>query len=165
MNDDADTLPLQRDLRSVFDPDARVATEPQKVAHIARHILTMVGCPLPYGHSSRTGELTIASTQEVAQWWAARKDNPDWLNWYEFLYLRASQGTTPVPKTAADRITRFRRQIDVLQAVPRAWILLYLADAVFMSDGEWHNDFASQEEMIDAANLLGPENLIAFFLH
>ncbi len=171
VDDSALTLPLQLDRRSfplrpdqgsVAKPEYRVATEPQKVAHVARRILKMVGCPLPYDHSPRTGKLTRANTDEVNQWWSARKDNPDWLKWFEFLYQRASQGTWPVLAAAEGRIARFRRLADALPAETRAWLLLYLADDVLSMDGEWHSYYASMEEMIDAAKVLGPEKLIAF---
>jgi hypothetical protein len=100
--------------------------------------------------------------EEVAKWWAERKNDPDWLAWYEFLYRRASQGTSPVPEAAGERIGRFRGQIDGLPAQTRAWLLLYLADDIYSMDGEWHDYFASMEEMLEAVEELGPDRLIGF---
>ncbi len=163
VNDSGLALPLQRDPRSAFQPDARVATEPQKVGQIARGILKMVKCRVSFINSQAPeGELRQVNTVEIAKWWADRKDNPDWLTWYEFLYLRASQGSSPLPKSAGVRIARFRKQIDTLPTQTRAWLLLYLADDIYSIDGEWHDDFASMQEMLDAAKGLGSGRLISF---
>jgi WD40 repeat protein len=150
LDDDAKTLPLKTDYHDGFGANARVATEPQKIADITRRILGMVGCPEP-NHR-----------RDVEAWWAKRNGNPDWLGWYEFLYRRASQGTSPVPATAKERIARFRKQVDSLPVMTRAWLLLYLADDVFVMDGEWHDHYATMDEMLDAARKLGPDALIAF---
>ncbi len=152
MNDNSATLPNQYEPGGLIPGENHFFTEPQTVSAIARKILDKVGCPLN----------NIRTEAEAVQWWASRNGNGDWLAWYEFLYKRASQGTTSVQPESKDAIQRFRSSVDSLPAKTRSWILLYLADNVFMNRGIWENDFATEQEMIDAVKSLGADALIEF---
>jgi hypothetical protein len=154
MNDSSVTLPNQNEPGGRVFGEHEIFTEPQTVAGIARKILGMMGCRLFWSKD--------ATEAEAAAWWAPRKGNQDWLAWHAFLYKRASQGTTPVRPETKEAIQRFRKHVDALSATTRSWVLLYLADDVFMSRGKWEDYFATEKEMIDAVNFLGAHKLIEF---
>ncbi len=157
MNDRAETIPAYVERNTRSPGDRQIYTEPQTVGDIARKILEMVNCPLRYHDPT-----AVSFKPKAAAWWASRRDNPDWLSWYQFLYMRASQGSIPPPPEAKTAIQRLRKRIDALPPATRSWTLLYLSDDVFLSRGRWENYFATEEEMISAVQDLGAEALIEF---
>ena len=184
MNDRAATIPAYvlappaHARRNWPSPGDRIS-QPQTVADIAKKILEMVHCPLRQsypvaGHAGGPGRQRnakiVAATivplvsvePDAATWWALRKDNPDWLSWYQFLYMRASQGSNPPRPDARADIQRFRKRIDALPPATRSWTFLYLSEDVFSVHGRWENHFATEEEMISAVQDLGAETLIEF---
>ncbi|HRX77468.1 MAG TPA: hypothetical protein P5307_00315 [Pirellulaceae bacterium] len=156
-NDPAATIPAHYEPGGRTTGERQLYTSPQTVGSIATSVLNMV---------SYRRSLTLDGSTRVepddAEWWALRKDNQGWLAWHEFLYRRASQGTMPVPDAAKPDIQRFRTTVDALPAATRAWVLLYLADDVFMGNGFWQNDYATEKEMIQAVRGLGAAALIEF---
>lgn len=146
MNDRAATIPAY-----ILAPPARVRpnwpgpgdriSHPQTVADIAKKILEMVDCPLRQsypvaGHAGGPGRQRnakiVAATivplvsvePDAATWWASRKDNPDWLSWYQFLYMRASHGCNPPRPDARADIQQVRKRIDALPPATRSWTFL-----------------------------------------
>lgn len=160
MNDKTPTLPKYSGPRNHIGPSGRlpfareVLIQPLTVAEVAREILKRVDCGI---FRSRG-----ATEAEAIEWWAARNGNSDWLAWYDFLYTRAHRGTNSPPEDTKDAVLRFRTNIDALPTVTRAWVLLYLADDVFMNSGRWENHLATELEMIDAVTSLGADVLIEF---
>jgi hypothetical protein len=154
MHDKAVTLPEQNEPGGRIPGEHDVYTQPLTVAGIATKILQMMECKPAL-------RMEVADA-EAAEWWGLRKDNQDWLAWHEFLYKRASQGTTPIQPSAKAGIQRFRAKLDTLPAKTRAWVLLFLADDVFMSAGNWENYFATEEEMITSIKSLGADALLEF---
>jgi hypothetical protein len=154
MRDKAATLPEQYEPGGRIPGEHKVYTQALTVAGIATKILQMMDCK-----PALTMEVDDA---EVAEWWSLRKENQDWLAWHEFLYKRASQGTTPVQPGAKAGIQRFRAKLAALPAKTRTWVLLFLADDVFMSSGNWEDYFATEEELITSIKALGTDSLLEF---
>ncbi len=154
MNDVSVTIPAWS---SGFGGMEEIQTKPQTVQDVARRCLEMVGCSLTYEGGDKVG-----IKPDAESWWNLRKSNPDWLGWHEFLYKRASQGISPVQEEAKPAIKQFRTRVDELPRRTRAWALLYLANDVFSVNGRWQDWYATEKEMIDAAQELGAPALIEF---
>lgn len=159
LNDQGITAPEESgQLGSISIGITPANTKPLTVGRIAMQMLRIAGAKIDSVGSSKTLDVVGG----FDSWWFSRKDNPDWLGWYELLYKRASQGTLPVPVSRSSQMNEFRRTIDSTSPVTRAWALLYLADDIFSFDGYWHPFYATEPEMIEAAKLLGPARLIEF---
>ncbi|WP_395748063.1 WD40 repeat domain-containing protein [Prosthecobacter sp.] len=138
-------------------PNKKIRTSPQTVAEVARHCLRLVGWDFKGGANDKADFEPDAET-----WWKLRKSNGDWLGWYEFLYRRATNGVSPVQKEAKPAVKKFRDKVDRLPPKTRAWLLLYLADDIFMSSGLWQDWYATEQEMISAVRELGAPALVEF---
>jgi len=160
VDDFSPTIPLTTTLLSptageMFQKE--VQTGPQTVADVARHCLMMVGCDFKYPSDAKSAFQPNAET-----WWKLRQSNQDWLDWYAFLYRRASKGISPPQEEAKPSVKAFRSKVDRLPPKTRAWLLLYLADDIFMSRGRWADWYATEQEMISAVQGLGASALVEF---
>lgn len=154
VDDFSPTLPTANKL-DLYDKEIR--TSPQTVASVARHSLRLVGCDFKCAPDARADFEPDAET-----WWKLRKSNADWLGWHEFLYRRATNGVLAVQEEAKPAVKKFRDKVDRLPPKTRAWLLLYLADDVFSSNGLWQDWYATEQEMISAVRELGATAWVEF---
>ncbi len=134
-----------------------MVTIPQTVADVARSCLQMVGCDFRNPNDAQEAFQPDAET-----WWKQRQSNMDWLGWHAFLHKRASMGYSSLLEEAKPALKKFWSKADGLPPKTRAWLLLYMADGVFMSNGQWQDWYATEEEMIRAVRGLGTAALVEF---
>jgi hypothetical protein len=149
VKNDATTLPREeRPLGMSGEVLDQAYTRPQTVGDVAQTVLYNLGW--------------LGNEPSAESWWAPRKDNPDWLAWHKLRFQRAVKGTYAPEATVKSDIRRFMDSLEALPRSTRAWMLLYLADDVFMSRGQWEDWYATEAEMVAAARELGPEALLEF---
>jgi WD40 repeat protein len=125
------------------------ATEPATVGRVAGLMLEMTGYP---AHWERRG----GKDPTFEAWSAKRLGNPEWIGWYDFLYKRATGGTSPIPAESAGRIAEVRKKLDASPFAVRAWMWFGVADDPLMAP------LATEAEMVEAGKKLGAEALLAF---
>ncbi|MFZ2281333.1 MAG: WD40 repeat domain-containing protein [Prosthecobacter sp.] len=153
-NDFTPTLPFGHS-GDLIGPE--MVTIPQTVADVARTCLQMVGCDFRDPNDAPKAFQPNAET-----WWEQRQSNMDWLGWHGFLHKRASMGYSPPQEEAKPALKQFWSQAEKLPPKTRAWLMLYMADGVLMSTGQWQDWYATEEEMIRAVRGLGAAALLEF---
>ncbi len=153
LGDPAATFPM---LGWTHDPAGATipATEPATVGGIAGLMLKMTGYPAHW--EGRDGK---SPTFEA--WSAKRLGNPEWIGWYDFLYKRATGGTSPIPAGSAGRIAELRKKLDAAPFAVRAWMWFGVADDCLI-EPRYDTPLATEAEMIEAGKKLGAEALLAF---
>jgi hypothetical protein len=99
---------------------------------------------------------------DLNEWWKQRKENRDWLAWYDYLYMRAHQGSSYRPPEAEKDFQRLRKTVNALPPMTRAWTLLQLNSAMVDIKNAPGYRFITLAERIDAAKQIGPEALLNF---
>lgn len=153
-NDFTPTIPAGH-RGDIFGPE--MVTIPQTVADVARSCLKMVGCDFRHPNDAQE-----AFQPDAEAWWKQRQSNMDWLGWHAFLHKRASTGFSPPQEEAKPALKQFWSKADKLPPKTRAWLMLYMADGVLMSTGQWQDWYATEEEMIRAVRGLGAAALVEF---
>lgn len=149
-SDPAETFPSRYFVTQRPDGSMELVSEPSTVAEVAKEMLEQAELPKPWLADPTNG----AAIDE-------------WTGWYQYLYLRATGDTSPIPKDRVPKMTAVRRKIDALPPVTRAWMLLAIGtidlDMNKSRDPLVHIPlFATEEELIAAAKQLGPDALLAF---
>ena len=157
LNDRAPTKPEQYEPGGRLAGERSVITRPLTVAGVARRALYLVGFP---GASQRDdGTSTLA---EPPDWWAKRKDNPEWLKWYAFLCHRVRRGVSGWSHGIQPEARKLKARLDGLPLITRAWALLYLSDELFSAEERYPGLYTSQAEVLAAVKVLGPDALLEF---
>ncbi|MGE9269122.1 MAG: WD40 repeat domain-containing protein, partial [Verrucomicrobiales bacterium] len=127
--------------------NARTFIEQKTVGEWAEIMLDMIG---------------FYPNQDFEEWAKPRLDNPDWLGWYEFLLLRVTEGTRPVPRGIEDKLAEFEKVLATRPPELRAWLGFLAADEAMMVSEE-DTVLGTREELIEAGKALGPDaSLLAF---
>lgn len=156
MSDKAATFPDETSFQTVVSTLSEkipLRTEQRSVGYLATQMLGMIGFPAQWQDRDKR--------EDFQKWSASRIGNPDWIGWYDFLYLLASGGSRPVPEERAPKIAALRSLMETRSAAVRAWFWFGLADDALMMP-RYDTALATEAEMIAAGKQLGPEAMLAF---
>lgn len=99
-------------------------------------------------------QLRESGDRTFSEFWEKRKDRDIYASWLLNQLLRATGGTSPVPKERLPRLNRFKDRITVLPEPYQTWILLWLY-------GESGTEILiSEHDLIEKCKALGPEALL-----
>ena len=157
INDPAPIKPEQYEPGGRASGERSVITRPLTVAGVARRSLYLVGFP-----GVRQSDDVTSTLTEPPDWWAQRKDNPEWLGWYGFLAHRLRRGVLGWSYASQPERIKFQDRLHALPPTTRAWALLALSDEIYFMDGRWHDHYASEAEMLTAVKALGADALMEF---
>jgi hypothetical protein len=158
--DDEGAAPPRRLPMAMIRPGP-LPTEPQTVGAIARRVVELHLEAAGYrgGVEGRNG------ARGFDAYWEERRDRAHCLSWWRIALGRASRSSIPTPPDRLDAIAALRREIDLLPAVDRSWVLLALCapwEGGIVEPGG--RELASEEELVAAARVLSERGLLLALL-